>query len=168
MQQAGFGPRCKYIPVHPYRFRMRNCVGGPQSPHRWCPHFRFFAPKTEHETGKEECGEARRHAVSNLLYGLASTPSNGRVLESSRRWHPRRSWRQGQTLWRLHLGRRHAITDPYSRITVGGNRLAGPQYPHGGIRILVTFHTQRGSEPPTTGEERHGAELSPHCSRTSA
>ena len=72
------------------------------------------------QTDEETYGLARFRIVANLPSGLASTPSNDRVLERSLHLHLRRAWAIGNTI-SSKVVVRNALTDPHSRIAVKGD-----------------------------------------------
>ena len=75
------------------------------------------SPQPGKQTGEAEYAKVLRRPVANLVSGLASTPSNDRVLESSLRHHlDELGAMENAISYKVVV--RYAFKDPYSRIAV--------------------------------------------------
>ena len=113
-------------------------------------------------------GSARYRFVADPVSGLASTPSNNRVFESTLHEHRRRSW---------YDGKHFSVPSCRPKCTYGAalayrckrtHQGRGSHYPGRGNLIMVTSYPNRDSEPARTRMEEHGAVPPQISSRRSA
>ena len=142
-----------------YRRRRRNQARRSRNHRRATLVLDTSSEKAGYQTGEDKYGEARCRTVANLVSGLASTPSDNRVLRSTINQHLQPSRRSGKRYF-VHSccpKRNYTYVLAYRRNR--SKQVPGPHYPRRDTLILATSYPQRGSKPARTSMARHGAVL---------